>query len=385
MSDLINGIDIGDAGDFRERASVLSLINNDSASISGSIGLGFDQSDYYRFTAPESGSANFTLRGLSADADLLLYDSAGVEIDYSEELGVRDDSINHYLTGGQVYYIEVDNYASGTNYILDVNLSLPVDITSQVQEIYIGLLGRAADYSGLQYWHNQITSGALTIEQLRANIVSSQPEYSQGLGSMSRTDALGVLYQNLFSRDPDGEGLEYWVRGGGSTVSFDQLVLALVNGASTVDRSLLDTKIEAAETFTNSFDGINYNAEKAAEAVQLVISPSALSLEDLVGYYEIISVDVQYDSGTFISLTDDIAAYMTIATDGGIFQHVTLFGESIDLYGEIIAIENNNVLVYDESLGESYWWGAEYNAPYLTTDIYVDAGGYTETDYWIML
>lgn len=260
-------------------------------------------------------------------------------------------------------------------------------ITSQIQEIYIGLLGRAADYSGLQYWYNEIEAGILTIEQLRANIVNSQPEYTQGIGAMSRSDALGVLYQNLFSREPDNDGLNYWVSGGGSTVSFDQLVLALANGASTPDRDLLDAKITAAELFTNSADGVTYDAQKAADAVQSVTTPSTLSLEDLVGYYELLATELQYDSGAFIRLTDnDISGYMTIESDGDMYQEITVFGETLGIYGEMISVNSDNVLLYDHSIGETLLVNIEYEAPYLTTEGYEDLfGGYTEIDYWMML
>ncbi|HIM07626.1 MAG TPA: DUF4214 domain-containing protein, partial [Gammaproteobacteria bacterium] len=52
----------------------------------------------------------------------------------------------------------------------------------QIQEIYVGLLGRSADADGLAYWTAEIDGNTLTIEQLRANIVNEQPEYAAGLG-----------------------------------------------------------------------------------------------------------------------------------------------------------------------------------------------------------
>jgi hypothetical protein len=140
--------------------------------------------------------------------------------------------------------------------------------TSQIQEIYVGLLGRAADAEGLAYWTAEIDGGVLTIEQLRANIVNEQPEWAANLGTLSRTNLVNALYENLFEREPDASGLEYWVNGGGSTVNADQLVLALVNGAAAADTATLSNKTDAATYYTNS--GVTYTASTAAAAVSSV-------------------------------------------------------------------------------------------------------------------
>ncbi|NIB42091.1 DUF4214 domain-containing protein [Pseudomaricurvus alkylphenolicus] len=152
-------------------------------------------------------------------------------------------------------------------------------IADTIQQLYIGLLGRAAAIPGLAYWTEEITSGILTIEQLRANIVNEQPEYLQGQGSMTRSDAVVALYQNLFEREPAPAGLEYWVNGGGSTVNFDQLVLALINGASEADSAVLAQKTEAAQSYTEQA-GDSFTLEDAAQAIANVINdaPTQITL-----------------------------------------------------------------------------------------------------------
>jgi|AZII01.1.fsa_nt_gi hypothetical protein len=142
--------------------------------------------------------------------------------------------------------------------------------TQAIQEIYIGLLGRAADAGGLAYWAAEIDGGTLTLEQLRANIVNEQPEYAAGLGTKTRAQVVEALYQRLFERSAEAEGLEYWVNGGGSTVNVDQLVLALSAGASAADRLVLDNKVEAAIYYTANTSDANYTADAATAAVNSV-------------------------------------------------------------------------------------------------------------------
>jgi trimeric autotransporter adhesin len=145
--------------------------------------------------------------------------------------------------------------------------------TAQIQEIYVGLLGRAADAEGLAYWKAEIDGGVLTIEQLRANIVNEQPEWQSGLGTLSREDLVKALYDSMFNRAPEAAGLEYWTTGGGSGVNADQLVVAFTKAASTTDRATLDNKTTAATYYTES--GVEYDKAEAAAAVADVDSTTA--------------------------------------------------------------------------------------------------------------
>jgi len=145
---------------------------------------------------------------------------------------------------------------------------------AQVQEIYVGLLGRAADKPGLDYWVAEIDGGVLTIEQLRANIVNEQPEYETNFGSLSRAQLVNKLYNNLFARDAESTGLEYWVNGGGANVNADQLVVALSAGASAADRLVLDNKTTVASYFSNNATD-SADADAAAAAIKNVTASSS--------------------------------------------------------------------------------------------------------------
>ena len=141
-------------------------------------------------------------------------------------------------------------------------------LEQQIQLVYVGLLERGADSGGLDYWIKDINSG-FTIEKLRENVVNSQPEYLQDLGLLTRANLVPRLYQNLFSRTPpaDDAGLAYCVSGGGTTVTIDKLVLALINGAGCTDAKTLLNKAEVATYYTN-----NYTTYDKAEAVKAVAS-----------------------------------------------------------------------------------------------------------------
>lgn len=143
-----------------------------------------------------------------------------------------------------------------------------METQNAIQQIYIGLLGRAADQEGLQYWTDEIEAGTLTLEQLRANIVNEQPEYEATFGGQTRAQVVTQLYANLFNRAPDSEGLQYWVNGDGAGVNIDQLVLALVNGASASDSLVLDNRTEVANYYITELGAEgSFNAEQAAGVI----------------------------------------------------------------------------------------------------------------------
>lgn len=147
------------------------------------------------------------------------------------------------------------------------------EIEFALQEIYIGLLGRAADPAGLDYWADEVEGGLITLEQVRTNIVSSQPEYEDVFGGLTRAQTVNQLYINLFGREAEPEGLTYWVSGGGATVSVDLLVFALSDGALGADRLVLDNKVTVAQYFTANTDlDINTNEAQFKAAAAAVLA-----------------------------------------------------------------------------------------------------------------
>lgn len=143
----------------------------------------------------------------------------------------------------------------------------------EIQLVYVGLLGRAADRPGFDYWFDEISSGKFSIEDLRHNIVNYQAEYLETLGLLSRYDLVAELYENLFTRVPDAAGHVYWTTGGGASVQIDRLVLALLNGAGESDRAALLNKAEAATYYMDSYS--SYLKSVASQVIDSVDSSMA--------------------------------------------------------------------------------------------------------------
>ncbi|MFZ2220412.1 MAG: pre-peptidase C-terminal domain-containing protein, partial [Rhodoferax sp.] len=119
--DKVNGTSITDAGSATTSAYVLSGASG-TTSITGSVG-GSDTNDYYKFVAPGTGIATFSLTGLSQDIDLILLNSSGTAMRNSTNGGANSENISQGIIAGQTYFVQVDPYnAAVSNYSLSMTL-----------------------------------------------------------------------------------------------------------------------------------------------------------------------------------------------------------------------------------------------------------------------
>lgn len=137
----------------------------------------------------------------------------------------------------------------------------------EIQELYIGYLGRAADWAGLDYWYRDINNGPMTLENLRLNFVNEQPEYAAEYAGLNRAQTLSKIYENLFERQFDQAGFDYWLSGEGAAVPIDQLIVAFLAAASPADRQVLDHKWEVANLYTNAAGTEAFHRSSATAAI----------------------------------------------------------------------------------------------------------------------
>lgn len=134
-------------------------------------------------------------------------------------------------------------------------------IEVKLQELYVGILGRAADFSGLSWWADQIEQGTRSFEHTRADFTSNkQPEYWGEYGDLSNSSLVDNVYKNFLEREPDVGGKAYWVEELDSgAVTADFLIKAIINAAqdpsatdprTITDASVIANKVEAATYFT---------------------------------------------------------------------------------------------------------------------------------------
>ncbi|MFO1157533.1 MAG: DUF4214 domain-containing protein [Reyranellaceae bacterium] len=109
-----------------------------------------------------------------------------------------------------------------------------VTAQEQIGQLYVAYFGRAADPVGLDYWVTQL-NGGLSLTAI-ANSFAVQPE-ATALYSYLAAPAVGdpaafvkAIYNDLFNRDLDAAGLDYWVNQLTAPASSGTMILNVIPG-----------------------------------------------------------------------------------------------------------------------------------------------------------
>ncbi|MDY0961316.1 DUF4214 domain-containing protein [Massilia sp. CFBP9026] len=124
---------------------------------------------------------------------------------------------------------------------------------AEVQQLYVAYFGRPADPAGLDYWTNIVKAQGNSAAV--STTFSTSPEYKEAFAGMSNAQIVNKIYSNLFNRDADPTGRQYWVnmltKG---TIKVDYIVADVARAALSTDRDSVDNKVTAATAFTKVLD-----------------------------------------------------------------------------------------------------------------------------------
>ncbi len=146
-------------------------------------------------------------------------------------------------------------------------------VQEDITKIYIGYFGRAGDPDGFNYWIGEATDGGdgpggrppLTLREIAASF-SVQPESTSLYPFLANplvadsTNFITQVYQNLFNRDPDAEGLAYWqgelAAAAGNPQAVGAMIINIISGAQNSadgqDRTTIDNKVEVGLDWVQS-------------------------------------------------------------------------------------------------------------------------------------
>ncbi len=120
----------------------------------------------------------------------------------------------------------------------------------EVTELYVATFNRAPESTGIDYW----VASSLTIEEI-AQSFFEQPETQALYGGTitNPTDFVTAIYNNMFNRPPEQNGLDYWVSELDSgNITPGNMILAIANGAQGTDDSILTNKTLVGLDFADS-------------------------------------------------------------------------------------------------------------------------------------
>jgi hypothetical protein len=182
----------------------------------------------------------------------------------------------------------------------DIQVGLPPQSPyAQIEALYVGYFGRAGDPNGVEYWMNTALTGLLGQESLTdimqaistvfASSTENAPYSALATQTLNPANQAQVTlanafvqktYNNLFNRNPDAAGQEFWVQELFSgNIPFGDLVYTIASSAVASDHAVLSSKLDAASYFTENLSsaGITDPSNSAAQdAVASVINATTV-------------------------------------------------------------------------------------------------------------
>ena len=100
------------------------------------------------------------------------------------------------------------------------------DVTAFVNRFYKECMNREADIDGLNYWCKELLRGNLAGQDTAKYFLNSQEFMNR---NMADTDLLRIFYYTYFDREPDDQGLDYWIKRLESGDSIENVLIAFSN------------------------------------------------------------------------------------------------------------------------------------------------------------
>jgi len=124
----------------------------------------------------------------------------------------------------------------------------------EISKLYVATFNRAPDNAGLEYWLNE--SGLKLTEIAQSFFVQEETREKYPEGTTNRSFVRSV-YLNLFNREPDLAGLDYWESElDTGTLSKNVFIQAIIDGATDtelgLDKTILNNKNEIGLYFANA-------------------------------------------------------------------------------------------------------------------------------------
>lgn len=122
----------------------------------------------------------------------------------------------------------------------------------KVTAVYVAYYGRAADAAGRNFWSNQLEGSNGDLSAI-IDAFGTSPEALQRFGTLSNEAAVRTLYRDLFNREPEQEGLDFYVGElEAGRLTLQSIALDVLNGAQNDDASIASNKITAGESYTDA-------------------------------------------------------------------------------------------------------------------------------------
>lgn len=216
-----------------------------------------------------------------------------------------------------------------------------------VQKLYIAFYQRPADQEGLEYWANRLDQvGGNATDMINAFATSLEARTLYGpINAETIGNVINSIYQGLFGRDADPEGLAFYSAGfANGTFTPGTITLNILNGAKNQDLDIISNKLQVAQQFTALYDtyDFTYN-EFSVERVRDMLAEVTADTDpqDFNGVEYLLA----HPGGGVFTLTENVIVTDAVLADiTPIIKNVTYIGFNPHAHGEtgVDNLDGNN-------------------------------------------
>lgn len=123
-----------------------------------------------------------------------------------------------------------------------------------VQAMFVAYYARPADPAGMTYWKEQLLAAKGDPAAI-SQAFGDSAEFLAVYGGLSDSELISRLYQQLFSRAPDVQGLAFYLdQLQSGAMSPADIAMGIARGAQGMDAELWETKLQAADALTQALE-----------------------------------------------------------------------------------------------------------------------------------
>jgi hypothetical protein len=155
------------------------------------------------------------------------------------------------------------------------------DYTRELQHLYVAYFNRPADPEGLDFWNERLNENPDLYDAV-AHAFSTSLEYQSMYSHMNTRSVVMEVYDNLFSRPGDEAGVSFWTNAlDTGAMTFDDMVLKMVDGAQGADAVAYVGKVAVATLFTERVDTPQEIAAYSGDAANEIAAAYIGGVNDL--------------------------------------------------------------------------------------------------------
>jgi hypothetical protein len=167
------------------------------------------------------------------------------------------------------------------------------DYEEDIEAMYVTYYGRPGDPVGVAYWAQQLEAAEGKLDAI-IDAFGHSDEYQQRFGNFDNEQLVNNIYQQLFGRNADSGGLDFYVdllQSGQYTLP--SIALEVFNGRQNEDIAIIANRMTIAHAYTDHIEDhdLGYGADEIAAARSLLdrvdasedsVADAALELEALL-------------------------------------------------------------------------------------------------------